>query len=53
MYAQGYTGAGEHVVQRAGVRIIAHTLDLRAPPAVLLGAVQALADTMVLTAGFA
>lgn len=51
VYAKGFEDAREHVVRNGGVRIVAHTLDLAATPGVLLGAVKALADGMVLTAG--
>jgi 5-methylcytosine-specific restriction enzyme subunit McrC len=47
VYAKGFEHAREHVVRNAGVRIIAHTLDLDADPPALLHAVAALASTMV------
>ncbi len=46
VYAKGNERAREHVVQRAGVRIIAHTLDLEVEPASLLGSVRSLVDDM-------
>jgi len=46
VYAKGYEDAREHVVQRASVRIIAHTLDLEAEPASLLRSVSNLVDDM-------
>lgn len=47
VYAKGFEDAREHVVRNAGVRIVAHTLDLEAEPQSLLGAVRALAAAMV------
>lgn len=47
IYAKGFEDAREHLVQRAGVRIVAHTLDLEARPALLLRAVETLADGML------
>lgn len=51
IYAKGFEDAREHVVRNAGVRIVAHTLDLEATPAALLGAVGALAAEMERTSG--
>jgi 5-methylcytosine-specific restriction enzyme subunit McrC len=47
VYAKGYEEARDHVVRRAGVRIIAHTLDLSTEPAVLLQSVTSLVAQMV------
>nr|NLI49275.1 restriction endonuclease [Propionibacterium sp.] len=47
VYAKGFEDAREHVVQNAGVRIVAHTLDLEAEPQALIGAVRDLAAAMV------
>lgn len=47
VYAKGFEDAREHVVQNAGVRIVAHTLDLEAEPRALVDAVGALAAAMV------
>ena len=46
VYAKGYEVAREHLVQNAGVRIIAHTLDLDADPDVLLKVLTSLAGWM-------
>ncbi len=43
----GNERAREYVVRKAGVRIVAHTLDLNAEPAALVGAVSSLAEGMV------
>jgi 5-methylcytosine-specific restriction enzyme subunit McrC len=43
VYAKGFEDAQEHVVRNAGVRIIAHTVDLDAEPAALLHAMAELA----------
>ena len=47
VYAKGYEVAREHLVQNAGVRIVAHTLDLEEPPARVLASVATLADETV------
>lgn len=47
VYAKGYEDAREHVVRRAGVRLLAHTLDLASEPSELLAAVRRLALTIV------
>ena len=46
VYAKGSEDAREHVVRHAGVRIVAHTLDLQAEPASLLRSVSGLVDEM-------
>lgn len=46
VYAKGYEEARNHVVQRAGVRIVAHTLDLDVEPVDLLADVKRLAEQM-------
>lgn len=47
VYAKGNEDAREHVVQRAGVRIVTHTLDLDAAPRELLDSLSTLAQKMV------
>ena len=47
VYAKGNEDAREHVVQRAGVRIVTHTLDLDAAPQELLDSLSTLAQKMV------
>lgn len=47
VYAKGYEDARVHTVRRAGVRIIAHTLDLEADPSDLLRSVEGLVDGML------
>jgi len=47
VYARGNEEAHEHVIQRAGARIIAHTLDLEATPAEQLAHLQTLARDMI------
>jgi len=47
IYAKGFEDARAHVVQNAGVRIVAHTLDLDAEPSALVDAIEALAVAMV------
>lgn len=51
VYAKGFEDARAHVVRNAGVRIVAHTLDLEATPAGLVRAVEALTDEMVQQGG--
>lgn len=46
VYAKGFEDAREHVVQRSGVRIVAHTLDLTAQPKDLLSSVDDMAGRM-------
>ncbi|SMO41446.1 McrC family protein [Propioniciclava tarda] len=46
IYAKGFEDAREHAVRHAGVRIVAHTLDLQAEPASLLRSVSGLVDEM-------
>ncbi|MCG6568150.1 McrC family protein [Tessaracoccus sp. ZS01] len=43
VYAKGNEEARTHIVRRAGVRILAHTLDLKASPSQLISTVRALA----------
>ena len=47
VYAKGFEDDREHVVRNAGVRIVAHTLDLEEPPARVLASVATLADETV------
>jgi len=47
VYAKGGEDARTHILQRAGVRIVTHALDLEVAPAHLLGSVATLADEMV------
>lgn len=47
VYAKGLEDARQHVVRNAGVRIVAHTLDLEEPPARVLASVATLADETV------
>ena len=47
VYAKGYEEARTHVVRRAGVRIVVHTLDLESEPAELLAEVKRLAADCV------
>ncbi len=47
VYAKGFEDARVHVVRNAGVRIVAHTLDLELEPAGLLASVTSLAERMV------
>jgi len=51
IFAKGFEDARQHVVRKAGVQIVAHTLDLEATPHMLLPAVESLANGMVQTAG--
>ena len=48
MYAKGNEAAREHMVVNAGVRIIAHTLDLEAEAEALLESVRVLTNEMML-----
>lgn len=47
VYAKGNEDAHVHVVQRAGVRIVTHALDLSVDPAALLGTIAALVAALV------
>lgn len=47
VYAKGNEVAREHVIRCSGVRVVAHTVDLRLEPQCLLEEVRALASTMV------
>ncbi len=49
VYAKGYEDAREHVVRNAGVRIVAHTLDLSAEPQDMLASVTELAGRMLVS----
>jgi 5-methylcytosine-specific restriction enzyme subunit McrC len=51
VYAHGNEVAQEWTVRHAGIRIVAHTLDLDMPPADVLGQVEELASRIALSAG--
>ena len=46
VYAKGFEDARKHVVRNAGVRIVAHNLDLDVEPAELLATIAGLVDAM-------
>lgn len=47
VYAKGNEDAREHVVRGSGVRLVAHALELDAPPAAVLSDIGALAQVMI------
>lgn len=51
IYAEGNETARQWTVRHSGVRIVAHTLDLSAPPVALLGQVESLAERIAALAG--
>jgi 5-methylcytosine-specific restriction enzyme subunit McrC len=51
VYAHGNEVAREWTVRHAGVRIVAHTLDLDQAPAAILGQIEALAGRIIRAAG--
>lgn len=46
IYAKGNEEPRQYTVQRAGTRLVAHTLDLSLPPAELLASIEDLAQTL-------
>ena len=51
IYAEGNEDARHHTVRHAGIRVVAHTLDLNLSPQELLDEVDALARVIVSLAG--